>query len=313
MNNKKIKIIFIGTSDFGVPSLLALKKDDSFDILKVITQMDKKSGRGQKISYSPIKKTALELNLSVWQSPRISELEEKIKKLEPDLIIVIAYAQLIPKNILDIPKYGCLNIHGSLLPLYRGASCIQAPILNGDKKTGVSFMLMDEKLDNGPILKNLEYNLKKTDTAEDVFNNLSILSAQKINEIVKNYIAGKIKTIPQNNKNATYVGTISKKDGHIDWNKTASEIERFIRAMTPWPSAFSFLNKKMIKIIKVSQNIALINKYKIGEIFSEEGGLYIQTKKDALEILEIQLEGKKKLNSLDFLNGHKEILNSILE
>jgi len=313
MNKEKINLIFIGTSDFGVPSLISLKEDDDFNILAVITQPDKKSGRGQKISYSPIKKTALDLKLPVLQPKKISDIDEEIKNLNPDIIVVIAYAQLIPQKILDTPKYACMNVHGSLLPLYRGASCIQAPILNGDNKTGVSFMLMDKKLDNGPILKSLEYNLKETDTAEDVFDALSVLSAEKINEIIKNYITGKIKAHPQDDKKATYVKTISKNEGHIDWNKPALEIERFIRAMTPWPSAFAYLDKKIVKIIKTSKNIASINKYKIGELFSEDEKLYIQTKEDTLEILEIQLEGKRIMKSKDFLNGYKNLLNSVLK
>ncbi len=322
---KKINLIFIGTPDFGVPSLNALSKDDGFNILAVITQPDKKSGRGQIMSYPSIKKEALKLEnelgikIPILQPNKISNIEEKIKKLNPDIIIVIAYAQLIPENILNIPKYGCINIHGSLLPKYRGAACIQEAILQGDKKTGISFMLMDKKLDTGAIIKNLSIPINNSDTTGSIFDKLAVLSAEKIGDVLKKYISGKIKPVPQDNSKATYVKTLSKKDGHLDWNKPALELERFIRAMTPWPSAFSYLDKKIIKIlqsaprVKTSAEIVKINKYKAGEIFSEDKKLFIQCKENSLEILEIQIEGGKKLQAQDFLNGHSDFIGMILE
>lgn len=315
MEKQKINLIFIGTSDFGIPSLKALAKNKNFNILALITQPDKKSGRGQIMSYPPIKKEALKLKnkIPILQPHKISEIKEDIKKLNPDIIVLIAYAQLIPEDILNIPKYGCINIHGSLLPHYRGASCIQGAILQGDKQSGISFMLMEKDLDSGPLLESAVIPINATDTSGIIFDKLALLSAEKIENVLKKYIKGKIRLTPQSNSKATYVKTLSKKDGHINWNKSALEIERFIRAMTPWPSSFSYLKKKIFKIIKTSPKIANLNIEKPGKIFSQDKKLFVQCGKNALEILEIQLEGGKKLKIQEFLNGHSDLIGSILE
>jgi methionyl-tRNA formyltransferase len=313
MKKEKRNLIFIGSSDFGLPSLNALAQDKNFNVISVITQPDKKSGRGQMMSFNPIKKTAVNLDIPVLQPVKISKIETEIKKLNPDIIIVIAYAQLIPLKILNIPKYGCLNVHGSLLPKYRGASCIQEAILKGDKESGITFMLMDEGLDTGPIIKSIATPINNSDTTGIIFDKLALLSAEKLAQILKDYISKKNISTAQDNNKSSYVKTLSKKDGQINWKKPALEIERFIRAMTPWPSAFSYLDSKMIKILKTSPEITSINKYKPGEIFSENKKLFIQCGKNSLEVLEIQLEGGKKLSALEFINGHKNLINKILK
>jgi len=318
MFNEKIKTIFIGTPDFSIPALCNLIKSDKFNIEAVITQPDKKIGRKQIISCPACKLEAQKCNIPVWQPESIKNYELPISNI--DLIVVAAYAQIIPKRILDIPKYGCINIHGSLLPKYRGASCIQAALINGDKKTGITIMKMDVGLDTGDIIAQSEIEIKKDDTTGTLFDKVSNLGGEFIIPTLEKYIQGEIKPTPQDNSKASYVGMLSKKDGQIDWNKSAEKIERFIRAMNPWPGAFSKLKnteptikEKMIKIIEVKNDPIEINKHKIGELFLHNNNLAIQCATNALIINKIQLEGKKPLNSDDFLRGNMNLLGKIIK
>ncbi|MDP3043507.1 MAG: methionyl-tRNA formyltransferase, partial [bacterium] len=247
MSHTKIKTIFIGTSDFGIPALRALAKDKQFEIIAVITQPDKPTGRKQILTPPPIKAEAEKYQIPIFQPEQIKNLQTEIsaqgecasgaKNLKSDIIIVAAYAQIIPEEILNLPKYGCINIHGSLLPKYRGAACVQAAILNGDGQTGVTIMKMDKGLDTGPILWQDKINIESRDTAGALYEKLSRLGAKILPIVIKKYIAGVIKPIAQDNARASYVKRLKKQDGLIDWAKSAVEIERFIRAMAPWPSA----------------------------------------------------------------------------
>lgn len=309
---QKIKTIFIGTPDFGAPSLLNLIKDDYFDIVSVITQPDKKIGRKQELTFPIIKQVALEHNLPVLQPQKIKDITEQIKQLSLDLIVVIAYAQIIPKEILNIPKYGTINVHGSLLPRYRGASCIQAAILNGDEKTGVTIMKMDENLDTGPILLQKEIAINNSDTSESLFEKLSILGGDILIPTIKDYINNKIQAIPQDDSKSSYVGMLKKEDGHIGWNKTATEIERFIRAMHSWPGAFAKYNDLIIKIIQTEHEPIKINNHKPGTIFLHNNDLLIQCAKDALKIITLQISGKKIMTAQEFINGHSKYIGQIL-
>ena len=313
MSTKKIRTIFIGTPDFGIPALQALMDDTQFDVVAVITQTDKKVGRKQILTAPPIKKLALENKIPVLQPERIKNEKLRIKEIRPDLIVVVAYAQIIPKSILDLPKYACINIHGSLLPYCRGAACIQRPILDGKDKTGITIMIMDEGLDTGPILSQHSIPIKNNDTAGSLFEKLSNLSGEKIIPVLKDYIASKIKPIKQNESQANYVCMLTKADGKINLNQSAKKIERFIRAMSPWPGTFvKFANKK-IKILKTAHNVLKDDKHKTGELFSFEKKLYLKCKENALEIIELQFEGKKAIKAKDFLCGHKNMIGSILE
>jgi len=318
--NNKIRIIFIGTADFGIPSLSALIKDKQFDVAAVITQPDKKVSRKQIITPPPIKVEALKLNLLVIQPIKIDQAFEQIKKLQPDFIIVIAYAQLIPKTILSMPKYSCLNVHGSLLPKYRGAACVQAAILNDDKKTGVTIIKMDKGLDTGSMLAQKAINIASSDTAGTLYKKLSLLAVELLIPTLKQYITGKIKPEPQNEKQASFVRKLVKEDGHIDWSKSAKEIERFIRAMTPWPSAFSKIrNEKLemknyilFKILEVEHKTISINQFKIGELFLYNKNLAVQSGEKALIIKKLQLAGKKEMNSKEFINGYSDLIGVTL-
>jgi len=310
---KKIKTIFIGTPDFGIRSLNALFKDDFFDVVAVITQPDKKVGRKQVLTPPPIKIEAEKNNIPVLQPEKISEIENNIKNLKPEIIIVVAYSQLIPEEILNMPEYGCINVHGSLLPKYRGASVIQAPILNYDKYTGVTVIKMDKGLDTGPILTQNKIEIKAGDTAGSLYEKLSASSAPLLIDTLKEYISGKIKPKPQDNSESNYCKIINRKDGKIDWKKPADFLERFVRAMSPWPSAHTRWNQKNLKIIKIDNNIIKTNKYKTGEIFLHNNKLAVQCGKDSLIIKKLQLEGKKEMNAEEFLRGYKNFIGSILE
>ncbi|MFH0923366.1 MAG: methionyl-tRNA formyltransferase [Candidatus Falkowbacteria bacterium] len=238
-----------------------------------------------------------------------------------DITVVVAYAQLIPKEILSIPQYGCINVHGSLLPKYRGAAVIQAPILNGDKETGITVMKMDAGLDTGPILSQAKIAIRQTDNSGILYDKLSAIGADLLIKTLKKYINGEIKPILQDEKKASYVGMLKKKDGKINWQKPAEEIERFIRAMTPWPSAFSEIGCRMsdvgncliLKILETAYKPLEINKYKIGELFLHGNELAVQCGKDALIIKKLQLAGKKAMDAEEFLRGHNDFVGSILK
>ena len=310
-NKEKIKIIFAGTPDFAIPSFQSLINENNFEILAVITQPDKKQGRKQILSPTPVKITAENYKIAVWQPEKIKEYEKEIIKANPDLGVVIAYGQIIPQDILDIPRYGWINIHASLLPKYRGAACVQAAILAGDQETGITIMKIDKGLDTGPILKQTKIKINKEDTAETLSDKLAKLGAEIIVETLKNYISGKIKPKNQNNSEFSYVQTLSKADGKINWQKNAEEIERMTRALNPWPGTWTELNSKKIKIISAFPNILKINKYKIGETFLSDGKLAVQCGQNALLIKRLQLEGKKETTAEEFLRGHKENIGQI--
>ncbi len=313
INQKKIKIVFAGTPLFAVPSLKALLAEPDFTVSTVITQPDKKTGRQQLLTPPPVKETARKHNLPVFQPIRLTEIEEKIKKIAPDLIVVAAYAQIFPTNILNIPRFGCLNIHASLLPKYRGAACIQAAIRNGEKKTGVTIMKMDSGLDTGPILSQDNLTITKTDTTDTLNIKLAQLGAQLLVPTIKKYLAGSLKPKPQNNNLASYAPSLKKEDGHINWLKSAVEIERFVRAMTSWPGAFSYLENKRIKILNLQHIPIEINEYLPGQLFVYNNNLAVQTKKNALLIEKLQLAGKKSIIGSDFLRGYQYFLGKLLK
>ena len=240
------------------------------------------------------------------------QIKDQIRALQPDIIMVVAYAQIIPKDILDIPKYGCLNIHGSLLPKYRGSAVIQAPLLNGDHETGITIMLMDEHLDTGPILRQIKIKIEPEETAQSLSNKLAKLGGNLSTTTIKDYLAGKIKPQAQNENQSNYVKKITKADGLIDWSKSAIEIERFVRAMNIWPSAWTWIKGKQLKIVKVQHQVIPINSQKIGKTFLYNKGLAVQCGQDALIVEKLQMEGKKELTSQEFLNGNKDFVGSIL-
>lgn len=314
--NQPIRTIFIGTPDFGVPALQSLINDPNFTVIGVITQPDKKVGRKQVITPTPIKVEAEKHNITVHQPIKVRNFPlDNFKDI--DLIVVVAYAQIIPKAILDLPKYGCINIHGSLLPKYRGAACIQAAILNGDAETGITIMQMDEGLDTGAIIHQEKIKIESTDTTGVIFDKLSTLGGQILPSILSKYITGELKPQSQDDSKSTYVGMLKKTDGRIDWTKTAIELERHVRTMTPWPGASTIINLKsqtaILKLISVEHDTLQLNKHKPGTLFVNDDKLCVQCSQGALVIKQLQLEGKKTLTDKEFLNGHQNLIGTILE
>jgi len=306
---KKIKIIFIGTPEFGVLALKSLISDKFFYISSVITQGDKKVGRKHIITFPPIKTEALKHNISVFQPEKIKNFTKKIKKMAPDLIIVIAYSQIIPEDILKIPKYGCINVHGSLLPKYRGAACIQASIINGDKESGITIMKMDKGLDTGPILHKEKVELDNEETAGSLSIKLSLLAGKTLVPVLKKYIEKKIKPRNQDDNKSSYVGKLSKKDGEINWHDEAEKLEKIIRAMNPWPGAWTKYDSYIIKI-KKAEILKTDYAYKVGQTFLYNNELAIKCGSDALILKIIQLEGKKETSSKDFIKGNNYIIGA---
>ncbi len=307
----KTKIIFAGTPELAASVLEALLAEPTFEVLAVVSQPDMPSGRKQTISPTPVKELALKNNLEVLQPQKISQIADHLIELTPDFLIVAAYAQLVPPSVLKIPKIECLNIHASLLPKYRGASVIQAPILNGDKETGVTIIRMVDKLDAGAIFAQTRVPITDTDTTETMTAKLAELGGQLIVKTIKNIVEGKAECYEQDESLVTYVHKLDKADGLIDWTKTGEEISRFVRAMLPWPSAWTWMNGKQLKVLAV-KDILPLDTYKPGKVFVYNNQLAIQTGKGALLVSRIQAEGKKPMASNEFMNGYSEIIGAVL-
>jgi methionyl-tRNA formyltransferase len=307
MNKKTYKTLFFGTPDFAVPVLEELAAMPDIELSGVFTQPDKPVGRKQTLTPPPVKVCAEKNHLPVFQPDKVKtkEFEEQLQKLSPDVCIVVAYGKIIAKNVLPIPTHGWLNVHGSLLPKYRGASPIQAAILNGETKTGVTLMQIDAGLDTGPILATKKITIEPTDTFQTLHDKLSQLGAEIVKESLPTYLAGTIKPQAQNNNQASETKIISKEDGKIDWNRSATEIERQIRAYTPWPGAFCFWNGKRLKIISAT----LANgpsELQPGQTKITGSTLIVGCTNGNLALQTIQLEGKKPQSSGEFLKGYPE-------
>ncbi|MDO5563864.1 MAG: methionyl-tRNA formyltransferase [Eubacteriales bacterium] len=319
----KNKIIFFGTPDFSVATLKALYENKNTEILAVVTKIDKKSGRGEKVTFSKVKEYALQKNITILQPKNIKEDYEciyKLKQYNADFFIVVAYGQILSQTILKIPKKACLNGHASLLPKYRGASPIQSALLNGDDKTGVSIMLMEEKLDAGDILKSIEVSIEKKETSKSLFDKLAIFTKDAMIDVIENYDYYYEKRIKQDETKATFVYPIKKEDALINFdNNTNIQIERQIRAMNPWPGAYTFLFDKKSKIwdaqivstdeIKktceedIEEIIQKQNKLKVNIFFTKKN-IYAICKEGFLQINELQIESKQKMKAIDFINGY---------
>jgi len=311
---KPLRTIFMGTPDFSVPTLNKLIASPDFEIIAVFSQADKVAGRGKKVRVSPVKNLALIHNLSIYQPEKIKNEIETIKKLEPDLIVVIAYGKIIPQAILDIPKYGCINIHASLLPKYRGASCLQAPILNGDHETGVTIMKMDAQMDTGPIIKQAKINLDEKETLETLHKKLSLLGAEEIIQPLIDYCQGRIEPQAQNNNQASYVNLVNKEDGRIETGHSADFIERQIRALNPWPSTYLNLNNgETIKILSAEIERENDSDRRIGEIYKKNNNIYLRCGQNSLHILKLQRENRKALDASEFLKGNQGIIGLVAQ
>ncbi|MFH1749490.1 MAG: methionyl-tRNA formyltransferase [bacterium] len=307
IKNSKTKIVFMGTPQFAVPSLIALHQDPSFKIVLVVSEPDKPSKRNMQIQKPAINKLSMKLGLEVFQpeSLKNQEVIKKILSYKSDIIITVAYGQFLPKELLN----KTINVHPSLLPKYRGPSPIQSAILNGDKKTGISIMLSDKKIDHGPLLAQKEIKIDNLDTYKSLSEKLARTGTKFLLETIKQYLSVGIKPKTQNHTQASICKLIKKQDGELDFQKQAEILEREIRAYFPWPGSFfetKINNKKrLVKILEAKVQKKLNQKIKIGILYSpNKKDLFINCEKDTLEISKLQIEGKNSISAQDFINGY---------
>lgn len=301
---KKFRVIFMGTPEFAVPCLAALH--ETCEVIGVITQPDKPRGRGQKLMPSPVKAWAEAHDLPVWQPAKIKteEFTAQLEAMKPDLMVVVAFGQILSQRILDIPAYGCINVHASLLPRYRGAAPMQWCVINGEEKTGVTTMFMDAGLDTGDMLLTRELAIGPDMTLEEVHDGLMAMGSQVIIETLERLSDGTLQRIPQTGE-SNYAPMLTKETGHIDWTKPAADVHNLVRGLNSWPGAYTALDGAKYKIWRT---------HRTGEPATAEAGTIVKAdKKDGLlvaagdellEILELQAPGKKKMRAADYLNGH---------
>ena len=332
-----MKILFMGTPDFAEVSLEAVY-NAGYEIIGIVTNPDKPKGRGMKMIASPVKEFALEKNIPIYQPLKVrnnTEFIDEIKTLNPDVICVVAYGKILPKKILEIPKMGCINVHGSLLPKYRGAAPIQWAVLNGDKTTGITTMYMDEGMDTGDMILKQEVEIGEDETTGELWDRLSKIGGELLVETLKQIEQGTADRVKQGD-DFSIAPMLDKEMAKIDWeNKTAQEIKNLVRGLNPIMGAYSYINGKKIKFWKV-QNLSLeefclnYNKKNISKIYkidmenkdnlnniengtilisNDKDGLYIKAKKGVISVLEIQGENAKKMYINDFLRGNKLQLN----
>ena len=313
-----MKIIFVGTPEFGAIILEKLAPSTNKPFL-VISAPDKAVGRKQVITPPPVAAMAEKHKIPVVQPERIKDFADEIKKLEPDLIILASYGQIIPENILLAPKYGSINVHPSLLPLWRGPSPIQSAILNGDKKTGVTIMKMTTELDAGPILLQKEMEMTGQEDFQELHDKLAELGAELLNEAIFKIFSGKISLQPQDDSRASYTRILRKEDGKIDWQKPAQVLERQVRAFSVWPGSYTIFNdgtkSRKIKILEARvYKSPDENKYPIGKVLIvPQNEIGVQCGKDFLAVKRLQMEGKNESNSEDFLRGYANFVGTILK
>lgn len=306
-----MKIVFMGTPDFAVPCLTALC-DAGHEVAAVFTQPDKPKGRGYVLTPPPVKVEATEREIPVYQpnTLRDGEAEQILRGIAPDAIVVVAYGKLLPKEILDLPKFGCVNVHASLLPRHRGASPIQWAIVCGDKVTGVSTMLMDVGMDTGDILEMMETDIGDDETGEQLHDRLSEMGAKLIVSTLQGLADGTVTPTPQPEIGVTKAPIINKEMGKLDFTKSAQELHDLVRGFDPWPAAYCMLGKKRLKVYKTA---VLDMQGEAGRVLQSDGKLIIACGTGALELIEVQLEGAKRMTADRMLMGHPIEAGTILE
>ena len=301
-----MKVVFMGTPDFAVGTLEALI-EAGHEVIGVVTQPDKPKGRGKTLMATPVKEVALKHQIPVYQPKKVREagFTEILARLAPDVIVVAAFGQIITKEILDIPRFGCINVHASLLPAYRGAAPIQWAVINGEKESGVTIMQMDEGLDTGDMIDKVVVPLAEDETGGSLFDKLSQAGARLCVKVLKDLEEGNAVRVKQPEESTTpYASMISKKMGEIDWNRSAKSIEQLIRGLDPWPSAYTKLQGKTLKLWKAEAQKENVPEGVPGEVVKVERDTFcIQTGDGILKIEEVQLEGKKRMDTAAFLRG----------
>lgn len=310
---KPISVVFMGTPDFAVPCLEMLCREE-YQIKAVITQPDRPRGRGQKLVVSPVKACAMKYDLPVLQPQKIKtdEFETILEELAPDLIVVVAFGQILSKRILDIPRLGCINVHASLLPKYRGAAPLHWSVINGETKTGVTTMFMDEGLDTGDMLLTAEMDITDETTTGDVHDTLQAMGADVLRETIEQLIAGTAVRRKQNGEEATYAPLLTKELERIDWTKSAREIHDLIRGLAPWPGSYTILRDKRLKLWQ-SEVVNSTKKETAGTILGIEGErIFVAAGDGVLALTNVQPEGKKRMVAGDFARGHQIQAGEIL-
>ena len=314
-----MRVIFMGTPEFAVPSLEYLILNQ-YEVVAVYTQPDRPAGRGRSLASPPVKRAALAWELPVVQpvNLRRPEVVTQLASFHPDVIVVAAYGQILPRAVLDVPGYGCINIHPSLLPRFRGASPVAAAILAGDEFTGVSIMLMDAGLDTGPVLARAQIPVSGQDTTGSLTAKLSLISAKLLLEVLSRWSRGELTPQPQDEAKATYCDSISKEESEIDWNLPAIDIWRQVRAFQPWPECYTIWQGRQLKIIEAVLLAAEAN-LEVGRVVAltptregSEAAFGVRTGDGILGVSKVQLEGKRAMSAAEFLRGHKQFIGAIL-
>jgi len=303
-----LRIIFMGTAELSCASLESLARDENGSVVAVVTQPDKPKGRDLKLQPSPVKSLALKLKLPVLQPARARDEQfiAELRALKPDLIVVVAYGHILPQMILDLPKFGCLNVHTSLLPKYRGAAPIQWAIAGGETETGVTIMKMDAGLDTGPIVSQRRTAILPEDNSATLHDRLARLGAELLAQTIPDFVAGKTRPVPQPAGGVSHAPKIKKEDGRIDWNLPAKTIWNRLRAFMPWPGAFMFLaGEPKSHLLKIWKAETVEQSGTTGEILSaNKSGIIVGCGENALRILELQREGGRRMGAAEFLAGH---------
>lgn len=310
-----MKIIFMGTPDFAVPCLDMLVKE-GHEVCLVVTQPDKPKGRGKKMLFPPVKEKAIEYGIEVFQPVKVKEEEavEKLRSYNADIIVVVAFGQILPESILNMPKYGCVNVHGSLLPKYRGAAPIQWSVINGDTKTGVTTMYMEKGLDTGDMLLKAEFDITSEDTYGTVHDKMCVMGADVLKETLVKIENGTIVREKQDDALSNYAPMISKETGHIDWNKTSFEIINLIRGLDPVPAAWTVYNGEVLKIWKAVKFECDNSTAKCGEIADiTKKGFVVKTGDGFVLVTEIQARGGKRMATDAYMRGHAVEKGIVLE
>jgi len=315
----RLRIVFMGTSDFAVPSLERLLLDQ-YRVVAVYTQLDKPVGRGRSLACSPVKKEALSWNVPVVQpfSFKQAEVVEQLAGLHPDVIVVAAFGQLLPRSVLEMPRYGCINIHPSLLPRWRGASPVTAAILAGDEFSGVSIMLLDKGMDTGPVFTRVQIPVAAYDTTGSLSAKLSLVAASLLQEVLVSYVRGEIKPQLQDDTQATICGQISKEQGEIDWQLPAVDIWRRVRAFQPWPGCYTRWQGKRLEIIDalpLPANVILDAGRVVAlapSVGEAKAAFGVHTGDGVLGVVKVQQEGKRSMPAVDFLRGQRQFVGAKL-
>lgn len=307
-----MRIVFIGAGEIGVPTLQALLRSSEHQLAGVITQPDKPVGRAQRIEPTPIKRALAGTKISILQPARIKDRQaiEEIRALQPDAIVVMAYGQILPREVLEIPPVACLNLHASLLPRWRGAAPIQAAIAAGDPETGITVMYMAEGLDTGDILSQRGIDILPTDTGASLRDRLAHIAPNALLDALQMLANGNAPRIPQDNTLATYAPKLTRDDGKIDWSEPAEIVERKIRAFNPWPGAFTEIAAPGVRKLKIFSAAIVDLSGKPGEFLRSEKELIVAAGKNALSLNEVQPEGKRRMDAAAFLRGHASILRT---